>query len=282
MEKKALGKGLNALLPEKKSVNWSVGEEVKYLSVDQIIPNRYQPRQVFDESELHELAQSIKEHGVLQPVMVRRTGDGAYELIAGERRLRAAKIAGLAAIPALVRLSNDEKSLAIALVENVQRQNLNPMEEARAYSRLTGEFGLKQDELASAMGKDRSTIANFLRLMSLPREVQDLVAQDRVTLGHAKVLLGIKISEDQIELAHRVVRENLSVRATEAIVTKSKKSPPSSNVTKKHDEFAHVSDQLRRCLGSKVNIVKSKKGGKLVIHYFSEEDLERIVGVILE
>ncbi len=282
MEKKALGKGLKALLPEKKTVNWSVGEEVKYLAVDQIIPNRYQPRHIFDESELHDLSQSIKEHGVLQPVIVRRTGDGVYELIAGERRLRAAKIAGLAAIPALVRLSNDEKSLAIALVENVQRQNLNPMEEARAYSQLTGEFGLKQDELASSMGKSRSTIANFTRLLSLPSEVQDLVEQERISLGHAKVILGINKSEEQVAIAKRVVLENLSVRETEAIVSNTNKVTSSHKTTKKNDEFSHVSEQLRRCLGSKVNIVKSKKGGKLVIHYFSGEDLERIVGVILE
>ena len=282
MEKKALGKGLKALLPEKKTVNWSVGEEVKYLSVDQIIPNRYQPRHTFDESELHDLSQSIKEHGVLQPIIVRRTGDGAYELIAGERRLRAAKIAGLAAIPALVRLSNDEKSLAIALVENVQRQSLNPMEEARAYAQLTGEFGLKQDELASAMGKNRSTIANCMRLMSLPKEVQDFVEQEQLSLGHAKVILGIKESDDQTAMAHRIVAEKLSVREAEAIISKSKSTTVSQKVRQNPDEFAHVSEQLRRCLGSKVNIVKSKKGGKLVIHYFSGEDLERIVGVILE
>ena len=282
MEKKALGKGLKALLPEKKTVNWSVGEEVKYLSVDQIIPNRYQPRHIFDETELHDLSQSIKEHGVLQPIIVRRTGDGAYELIAGERRLRAAKIAGLAAIPALVRLSNDEKSLAVALVENVQRQNLNPMEEARAYAQLTGEFGLKQDELASAMGKNRSTIANFLRLMSLPREVQDFIEHEQISLGHAKVILGIKESNDQIAVAHRIIGEKLSVREAEAIISKSKSTTVSQKVRQNPDEFAHVSEQLRRCLGSKVNIVKSKKGGKLVIHYFSGEDLERIVGVILE
>ena len=282
MEKKALGKGLQALLPEKKSVNWSVGEEVKYISVGQIIPNRYQPRHLFDETELHELAQSIKEHGILQPVIVRRTGDGVYELIAGERRLRAAKIAGLAAIPALVRLSNDEKSLAIALVENIQREKLNPMEEARAYTRLTEEFGLKQDELASAMGKNRSTIANFLRLMSLPREVQDLVEQQLLNLGHAKVILGIKGNEGQIAIAQRVASEKLSVRDTEAIVSKSKNTTTPTTVTQKQDEFAHVSEQLRKCLGSKIHIVKSKKGGKLIIHYFSEEDLERIVGVILE
>ena len=233
MEKKALGKGLQALLPEKKTVNWSVGEEVKYISVNKIIPNRFQPRKIFEDSVLEDLATSIKEHGVLQPVIVRRTGDGIFELIAGERRLRAAKIAGLAAIPALVRLSNDQKSLAVALVENVQRQNLNSMEEARALSQLHGEFGLTQDQVSDAVGKDRSTIANLLRLLTLPREIQDLIESDQVTLGHAKVILGLKKGEDQLNIAKRIVRDRLSVRETEVIVNKEKNFIKSRKTFKK-------------------------------------------------
>ena len=282
MEKKALGKGLQALLPEKKSVNWSVGEEVKYLSVEQIIPNRYQPRKSFDEAEISDLAASVKEHGILQPVIVRRTGDGAFELIAGERRLRAAKIAGLAAIPALVRLSNDEKSLALALVENVQRQNLNPMEEARAYTQLIDDFGLLQEQVSMAVGKDRSTVANLLRLLSLPREMQEFIEHNRITLGHAKVLLGLKSSEKQISIARQIIRENLSVRATEVLVSKAKNTSNPRKIIRKSNEFFHVEEQVRRRLGSKVHISKSRKGGKLIIHFFSEEELERIVGSILE
>ncbi len=282
MEKKALGKGLQALLPEKKTVNWSVGEEVKYLSVEQIIPNRYQPRKIFNEAELTELAASVKEHGVLQPVIVRRTGDGAFELIAGERRLRAAKIAGLAAIPALVRLSSDEKSLALALVENVQRQNLNFMEEARAYSQLIEDFGFIQEQVAMAVGKDRSTVANIMRLLTLPREIQDFIERDQVSLGHAKVLLGLKSSDIQLAIARQVIRENLSVRATESIVSKEKNKDFSEKTIRKPNKFFHVEEQVRRRLGSKVKIAKSGKGGKLIIHFFSEEELERIVGSILE
>ena len=282
MEKKALGKGLQALLPEKKTVNWSVGEEVKYISVNKIIPNRFQPRKIFDDSVLEDLAASIKEHGLLQPVIVRRTGDGIFELIAGERRLRAAKIAGLAAIPALVRLSNDQKSLAIALVENVQRQNLNSMEEARAFSQLHGEFGLTQDQVASAVGKERSTIANLTRLLTLPKEIQDFIETDQITLGHAKVILGIKKGDDQLKIAKQIVREHLSVRESEAIVSKEKNNNKSRKILKKHDEFVHVEENLRRHLGSKVTITKIRKGGKLIIHFFSEEDLERIVETILE
>ncbi|MCB0386518.1 MAG: ParB/RepB/Spo0J family partition protein, partial [Bdellovibrionales bacterium] len=254
----------------------------KYLSVDQIIPNRYQPRKTFDESEISDLAASVKEHGVLQPVIVRRTGDGAFELIAGERRLRAAKIAGLAAIPALVRLSNDEKSLALALVENVQRQNLNPMEEARAYTHLIDDFGLSQEQVSTAVGKDRSTVANLIRLLSLPREIQDFIEHRQISLGHAKVLLGLKQAEKQVSIARQIIRDSLSVRAAEIIVNKAKNNNIPRTVMRKSNEFFHVEEQVRRRLGSKVHIAKSRKGGKLIIHFFSEEELERIVGSILE
>ena len=221
MEKKALGKGLQALLPEKKTLVWKVeqdGQNIFNVALNQIIPNRYQPRTNFVEDELEGLAQSIKEHGVLQPIVVRRKGDGVYELIAGERRLRAATIAGLSTIPALVRNSNDEKSLALALVENIQRENLNPMEEAKAYSRLMGEFGLTQDLVASSVGKDRSSIANILRLLGLPKEVQHFIESGALSLGHAKVLAGVSSPSAQIQLAKRIVSEQLSVRQTEQLV----------------------------------------------------------------
>ncbi len=221
MEKKALGKGLQALLPEKKTLVWKVeqdGQNISNVALKQIIPNRYQPRTNFVEDELEGLAQSIKEHGVLQPIVVRRKGDGVYELIAGERRLRAATIAGLSTIPALVRNSNDEKSLALALVENIQRENLNPMEEAKAYSRLMGEFGLTQDLVASSVGKDRSSIANILRLLGLPKEIQQFIESCSLSLGHAKVLAGVSSPSAQIQLAKRIVSGQLSVRQTEQLV----------------------------------------------------------------
>ena len=160
------------------------------------------------------MAKSIKDHGVLQPIIIRRKGDGVYELIAGERRLRAATLAGLSTIPALVRNSNDEKALALALVENIQRQNLNPMEEAKAYSRLMGEFGLTQDLVASSVGKDRSSIANILRLIGLPREIQEFIESGALSLGHAKVLAGISSTSTQLNIAKRIVSEHLSERQT--------------------------------------------------------------------
>ncbi len=226
MEKKALGKGLQALLPEKKTLVWKVepdGQAVSMISLDQILPNRYQPRTTFVEAELEELAQSIKEHGVLQPIVIRRKGDGMYELIAGERRFRAAKIAGMTAIPALIRNSNDEKALAVALVENIQRQNLNPMEEAKAYSRLMGEFGLTQDLVSRSVGKDRSSVANIMRLLSLPKAVQQLIESGAISLGHAKVLAGLSTEQTQLQLAQKIVSEQLSVRQIERMITGHKK-----------------------------------------------------------
>lgn len=285
MEKKALGKGLQALLPEKKTLVWKVEKDeqaVSMIALTQIIPNRYQPRTTFVEENLTELAQSIKEHGVLQPIVVRRKGDGIYELIAGERRLRAATLAGLSTIPALVRNSNDEKSLALALVENIQRQNLNPMEEAKAYSRLMGEFGLTQDSVASSVGKDRSSVANLLRLLALPREVQQFVESGALSLGHAKVLAGVSSPSTQLQIAKRVVSEQLSVRQTEQLVTGQKSGGASKNLKAVPNKFHHLEDQLRKHFGTKVQVKAAAKGGQLVIQYYSDEDLDRVAALILE
>ncbi|MEE8126495.1 MAG: ParB/RepB/Spo0J family partition protein [Nitrospirales bacterium] len=285
MEKKALGKGLQALLPEKKTLVWKVeqhGEVVSSLSVEQILPNRYQPRTTFAENELSELVQSVQEHGVLQPIVVRRKGDGMYELIAGERRLRAVKIAGLPTIPALVRNSNDEKALALALVENIQRQDLNPMEEARAYSQLMGEFGLTQDLVARSVGKDRSSIANMLRLLMLPKEVQQFIESDALSLGHAKVLAGISQASVQIQLARRIVSDRLSVRQTEQIVAGQKKDRSANSQKREVHRFQNLEEHLRKHLGTKVQLRGGVKGGRLIIRYYSDEELDRITSMILE
>lgn len=285
MEKKALGKGLQALLPEKKTLVWKVeqdGQAISMIALKQIIPNRYQPRTVFVEDELEGLARSIKEHGVLQPIVVRRKGDGVYELIAGERRLRAATIAGLPTIPALVRNSNDEKSLALALVENIQRQNLNPMEEAKAYSRLMGEFGLTQDLVASSVGKDRSSIANILRLLALPKEVQQFIESGALSLGHAKILAGISTPGTQLQIAKRIVSEQLSVRQTEQLVARSKSGGSAKHSKKEPNKFHHLEDQLRKHFGTKVQVKTGVRGGQLVIQYYSDEELDRVTALILE
>ena len=285
MEKKALGKGLQALLPEKKTLVWKVeqdGQAVSMISLDQILPNRYQPRTIFAEAELEELAQSVKEHGVLQPIVVRRKGDGMYELIAGERRFRAAKIAGMITIPALVRNSNDEKSLAVALVENIQRQNLNPMEEAKAYSRLMGEFGLTQDLVSRSVGKDRSSIANILRLLSLHKDVQQFIESGAISLGHAKVLAGLATADAQLRLAQKIVSEQLSVRQIEQMISGQKKNRGTGSKKEEPRRFRNLEEQFRKRLGTKVQVKAATRGGQLIIHYFSDEELDRISSMILE
>lgn len=285
MEKKALGKGLQALLPEKKTLVWKVeqdGQAVSMISLDQILPNRYQPRTTFVEAELEELAQSVQEHGVLQPIVVRRKGDGMYELIAGERRYRAAKIAGLPAIPALVRNSNDEKALAVALVENIQRQNLNPMEEAKAFSRLMGEFGLTQDLVARSVGKDRSSIANILRLLTLPKTVQQFIESGAISLGHAKVLAGLSTAESQLQLAQKIVSEQLSVRQIEQMIGGQKKDRGTKSKKEEPHRFRNLEEQFRKRLGTKVQVKAGTRGGQLIIHYFSDDELDRITSMILE
>ncbi len=285
MEKKALGKGLQALLPEKKTLVWKVeqdGQAVSMIPLDQILPNRYQPRTTFLEAELDELAQSVKEHGVLQPIVVRRKGDGMFELIAGERRFRAAKIAGLQSIPVLVRNSNDEKALAIALVENIQRENLNPMEEAKAYSRLMGEFGLTQDLVSRSVGKDRSSIANIVRLLTLPKDVQEYIETGVISLGHAKVLAGLPTPAAQLQLAQKIVSEQLSVRQIEQMITVQRKGKGGKSKKEEPNRFRNLEEQFRKRLGTKVQVKAGARGGQVIIHYFSDDELDRIASLVME
>jgi ParB family chromosome partitioning protein len=285
MEKKALGKGIQALLPEKKTLVWKVeqdGQVVSMIPLDQILPNRYQPRTTFVEAELDELAQSVKEHGVLQPIVVRRKGDGMYELIAGERRFRAAKIAGMTTIPSLVRNSNDEKALAVALVENIQRRNLNPMEEAKAYSRLMGEFGLTQDLVSRSVGKDRSSIANIVRLLSLPKDVQEYIESGAISLGHAKVLAGLPTPEAQFQLARKIVSEQLSVRQIEQMILGQKRNKGARSKKDEPHRFRNLEEQFRKRLGTKVQVKAGTRGGQVIIHYFSDDELDRITSLVLE
>jgi ParB family transcriptional regulator, chromosome partitioning protein len=285
MEKKALGKGLQALLPEKKTLVWKVEQDsqaVSMIPLNQILPNRYQPRTTFLEAELDELALSVKEHGVLQPIVVRRKGDGMFELIAGERRFRAAKIAGLQTIPVLVRNSNDEKALAIALVENIQRENLNPMEEAKAYSRLMGEFGLTQDLVSRSVGKERSSIANIIRLLTLPKDVQGYIETGAISLGHAKVLAGLATPEAQLQLARKIVSEQLSVRQIEQMITVQKKGKGAHSRKEEPNRFRNLEEQFRKRLGTKVQVKAGARGGQVIIHYFSDDELDRLASLLME
>ena len=278
MEKKALGKGLAALLPE--SEGKEIGQSIHMIPVAQIVPNRSQPRQTFVEEELLKLVESIKQHGILQPVLVRRKSEDLYELIAGERRFRAATLAELPAVPAVIRKSNDEESTILSLIENIQRSNLNPVEEAKAYRQLIDELDVTQEAVAERVGRDRASVANICRILSLPAEVQGMVASGQLTLGHAKVILGIKNSGDRLTLAKRILRDQLSVRQVEQLV---KKLPGKAKSRRPARDPLHadVEDRLRKHLGTKVVIRSNRQKGELVLAYYSQEDLTRIVDVIL-
>ena len=281
MEKKALGKGLGALLPSPKVGQSVESVDVQRIRIEHIVPNRYQPRHIFTQEELAELTASIKESGVLQPIIVRRKGDGIYELIAGERRWRASKEAGLETIPVVIRNCSDQESLLLALVENLQREDLNPMETARAYSRMMNEFGLTQDAIAVKVGRDRSSVANFVRLIHLHPGVQELVEGGTLTTGHAKALLGLQSPEEQIRIGRMVVAGTLSVRETEKLVDLSlagKKRQPKSLHS---SPWADLEIRLQKRLGTKVTIHPYKQGGKIVIHYFSPDELDGIVETLL-
>jgi ParB family transcriptional regulator, chromosome partitioning protein len=280
MEKKALGKGLEALLPDHalKKIAAALSGEVQELPLHTIQPNRYQPRTDFGETELSQLAESIKQNGIIQPVLVRRKGDGFYELIAGERRLRAAKLAGLMTIPAIVRNSSDEQTMELALVENLQRQDLNPMEAARAYHRLLNEFGFTQETVAQHLGKERSSIANFVRLINLPSEIQSLVESGALSTGHAKVLLALNQQEAQLKLARQIVENQLTVRQVEKMVATMFKR---SRTTSRIKPYPDLEEKLQKRFGTKVSIVNEQNGGKIVLHYFAPVELDRLVEMLL-
>lgn len=281
MEKKALGRGLDALLPSV-AVNQPVESgDVQYVRINDIVPNRYQPRHTFAPGELTELAASIKESGVLQPIMVRRKGDGIFELIAGERRWRASKEAGLETIQALVRNCSDQEALLIALVENIQREDLNPMETARAYSRMINEFGLTQDAIAHKVGRDRSSVANAVRLTNLHPEVQKLVENGTLSAGHAKVILALESPERQVQVSTMVASHKLSVRETEKLVDSSLVGRKRTRKASINSEWGALETRLQKRLGTKVTLQPRGQGGQIVIKYFSAQQLEGVVETLL-
>ena len=281
MEKKALGRGLDALLPAVKPVSMPELPDVQHLRVDAIVPNRYQPRQTFSPQELEELTASLKQSGLLQPILVRRKGDGIYELISGERRWRAAKEAGLETIQSVIRNCGDEESVVLALVENLQRADLNPMEMARAYHRMMNEFGLTQDIIARRVGCERSSIANIIRLIQLPSEIQQLIESNQLSLGHAKVILGLTGQIEQLRVAQLVVSKVLSVRETEKLVGSLLTGKRRVAKELSRTPWSDVEERLQKRLGTKVLIQKGKRGGKIVIHYFSPPELDGILETLL-
>ena len=281
MEKKALGRGLDALLPPIKLASMPESQDVQHLRVDAIVPNRYQPRQAFSLQGLEELSASLKQSGLLQPILVRRKGDGIYELISGERRWRAAKEAGLETIQSVIRNCGDEESVILALVENLQRADLNPMEMARAYHRMMNEFGLTQDIIAQRVGCERSSIANVVRLINLPSEIQQLIETNQLSMGHAKVILGLPNQNEQLRVAQLVVSKVLSVRETEKLIESSPVAKKRGTKELRRTPWSDVEERLQKRLGTKVIIQKGRRGGKIVIHYFSAPELDGILETLL-
>jgi ParB family chromosome partitioning protein len=278
----ALGKGLGALLPE---FGQAEPNALLYCGIEEIIPNRSQPRKHFDESKLQELAESIKEKGILEPLIVRRIDQG-YELIIGERRWRAAQKAGLKEVPVVVKEAEGREVLEISLIENLQREDLNPIEAAEAFKHLIEEFNINQEDLSKRIGKDRTTITNTLRLLKLPLEIRDQLLQNRITSGHARAILSIENKEKQKELCALIIKKGLSVREAEALAKrwseKPKRSiPPAKKRGDLESQLSSLQDSLRKYLGTKVQITRKGQRGKIEIEYYSHQDLERLVEAII-
>tara|TARA_Y100001936_G_scaffold246222_1_gene289724 strand:- start:1335 stop:2201 length:867 start_codon:yes stop_codon:yes gene_type:complete len=279
MNRKALGKGINALIPEfEMGVPEKENSLITELLIDEISPNRFQPRNYFDDEKLGDLVASIKAHGVLQPVVVQKA-DSGFELIVGERRWRASKKLKLKKIPAVIREVNDAQSLEIAIIENIHRQDLNPIEEAEAYIRLLDEFELTQEMVAEKVGKSRTAIANIIRLLKLSRPTKEDLISGKISMGHARALLGLEDSNQRESLRKEIFKQDLTVRQTESRVKKIKRGGMQKLASPNASKNIFIKDlerDLARRLGTKVDITPKKKGGKLIVTYYSNEDLERI------
>ena len=277
--KHGLGRGLGALLSSSPAPAGDVlGSRVQELSIDSIVPNPRQPRKAFEDSSLHNLSRSLERSGMLQPVVVRRHGQ-QYEIVVGERRWRAAKLAGLTHIPAVVREATDAETLELALVENLLREDLNPMEEAEAYQRLLTEFSWTQEELGQRVGKDRSSVANCLRLLKLPELIQADLRSGRLTMGHARALLSLSSPAEQLKLREEILAHSWSVRATEEGVQRKQRQTP-RRAGRRSPELAALEDSLRETLATRVRLVGSARAGRIEITYTSSEDLERLTELI--
>lgn len=282
MTRRALGRGLSALLSDKPAIT---NEEMVEIDIDLIEPNNFQPRTTFDENRLEELAQSIKANGIIQPLLVRRLSGERYQLVAGERRWRAAQRAGLLKVPCVVKEIPEDKMLELALIENIQRQELNAIEEAHAYKRLIETLGLTQEMVAQRVGRDRTFITNYLRLLRLPEDIQRMVEAEQLSMGHARALLGVDEPEIQRKLAKEVGEKGLSVRQIERTIKRIVEGEATETVTaiKVDPNFKAAEDKLRRKLSSKVHILVNQKtnGGKIEIDFFDDNDLNRIYEIIM-
>ncbi|MBU8922386.1 MAG: ParB/RepB/Spo0J family partition protein [Bacteroidales bacterium] len=276
MRKKVLGRGLEALISQDLKDSIAETERVREIELGEIDPNPHQPRDHFDDRHLDELAESIKKNGVLQPVVVRRAGD-RYQLIVGERRLRASGIAGKNTIPAIVRNVDDDDALKLALLENLQREDLNPIEEARGYIALRQRTGLSDKEIAAILGKNRSTVANTIRLLNLPAEVVGLIEEGRLRAGHARAILSVDGEKEQIAWARKVVEDGFTVRDIELAVKPEKKKRRRKKSASRDPVLAEFEERLETVLGTRVRILPRKKGGLITIEFFSDDDLESIL-----
>ncbi|WP_432362757.1 ParB/RepB/Spo0J family partition protein [Sporosarcina sp. UB5] len=276
---KGLGKGLNALFPEE---SLSKAETIENIRLKSIKVNPYQPRKIFDEIAIQELSESIKEHGILQPIIVRKVGT-MYEIVVGERRFRAAKLAGLMEIPAVIRQLTDEESMEMAILENLQREDLTPIEEAEAYQKLMDNLSLTQEQLAFRLGKSRPHIANHIRLLSLPEKVRNMITEGKLSMGHGRTLLGLRKKEQILLIAEKTINEGLNVRQLERLVHKINENVPRETKPEKKNIFIEEQEShLREYFGTNVTIKKSKNKGKIEIEFFTEEDLERILDLLNE
>ena len=280
MTRKVLGRGLSALLSE---TTTNSSEELREVEIDLIEPNNLQPRTRFDEKQLEELAQSVKENGIVQPILVRKINGGRYQIVAGERRWRAAQRAGLHNIPAVIRDVADDKMLELALIENIQRQELNAIEEAQAYKRLIDTLGLTQETVAQRVGRDRTFVTNYLRLLRLPEDIQQLVEENQISMGHARALLGLDDFDKQRDLARAIVEKGLSVRETERTIKRiiNNEKPTRDGVERVEETNANirlVEGKLRRRYSTQVRILPNQQsdGGRIEFHYYNDADLHRI------
>lgn len=274
---KRLGRGLADLI-DSQSQPAATSTSYVMLRTDQIRPGRFQPRSAMSETKLEELKASIKHSGVIEPIVVRPVAHGTYEVVAGERRLRASQALGIQEVPALIKTLSDKEALEFSIVENIQREELNPLEEAKGYERLLSEFGYTQEEIASSVGKDRATIANLLRVLALPDEIRQGLGEGAISLGHAKVLLGVADPAKQVDLYRQAVKDACSVRQIEALAgawVPAKRRRARRTAT--DPQLKGLEDELRRALGTKVSLLSRKKGGRIVVDYFSQEDFNRIL-----
>jgi ParB family chromosome partitioning protein len=281
-KRQALGRGLSALIPDTPAPAASpAADRSLEVDTDLLRPNKFQPRTHVDDDRIEELSRSIRSHGIIQPIVVRKVEQG-YEIIAGERRWRAAQRAGLLKVPVVVRDYPESRLLSAALIENIQREDLNPIEEAVAYRRLSDEFHLTQEQIADAVGKDRSSIANFVRLLRLPQEVRANVASNTLSMGHARALLGLTDENAQLRLARDVVARSLSVRETEALVKKAGE-PSVAKPAKATDVHTRAAEEkLKLALGTRARIVRKGKGGRIEIDFTSEDELQRLFELLTE